>query len=77
MKKNLEILRTDDLYPDGVKITVDWADMIVGSSIFIPCVDTTTAKNQVKAVFKGKKWDYIMDIRAESGILGVRVWRTL
>lgn len=75
--KSLEILRANDLYPDGVKITVEWADMVVGASIFIPCIDTTKAKEQLKTVFKGKKWEYSMDIRVESGLLGVRVWRTL
>jgi len=56
---------------------VEWADMAVGTSIFIPCIDTTKAKGQLKTVFKAKKWEHSMDIRVESGLLGVRVWRTL
>ena len=75
--KNLEILRAYDLYPDGVKITVEWDDMVVGASAFIPCINTTKAKQQLKVVFNAKEWALKVDIRVESGFLGVRVWRIL
>ena len=75
--KNLEILRAYDLYPDGVKITVEWGDMTVGASAFIPCINTTKAKQQLKSVFNAKEWALKVDIRVESGFLGVRVWRIL
>ena len=75
--KNPQILRTSDLCPDGVKITVDWKDMVVGASAFIPCVNTTKAKKQLKIVFGDKKWGFKADIRVENELLGVRVWRIL
>jgi len=36
--------RIDELSPDGVLIVVQWDVMGVGSSAFIPCIDTVTAK---------------------------------
>ena len=34
-----KVLKVDDLNPDGLRITVDWEDMSVGASIFVPCVN--------------------------------------
>ena len=34
------VLKVDDLNPDGVRIVVKWDDMVVGASVFIPCVKT-------------------------------------
>ena len=31
-----KVLKVDDLNPDGLRITVDWEDMSVGASIFVP-----------------------------------------
>ena len=75
--KNPQILRAYDLHPDGVKITVEWDDMVVGASVFIPCINTTKAKQQLRLVFNAKKWELKAGIRVESGLLGVRVWRIL
>ena len=37
------MLRLDDLDPDGVKVVVDWGKMVVGASVFIPCINTQKA----------------------------------
>ena len=34
------VLRTYDLYPDGVRVVVKWDELQVGMSIFIPCINT-------------------------------------
>ena len=49
------VLRTYDLSPDGVQIIIDWGCMVVGSSIFVPCINTPEAIRQAKAITKGKK----------------------
>lgn len=71
------ILRDYDLAPDGVQVVVDWDDMHVGTSVFIPCVNTDKAKEQVKELFREKAWQYLMRVRIEDGRLGVRAWRIL
>ncbi len=73
----MTVLRNHDFYPDGVRITVEWEAMQVGTSIFIPCIDTEKAKKQVKQVFLEKKWQFLTKIRVENKCLGVRVWRTV
>lgn len=71
------VLREYDLNPDGVRIIVDWDTMSIGTSIFIPCVNTQEAKKQLNAFFQQQSWEHIMKIRIESGKLGVRIWRIL
>ena len=44
------VLKLHDINPDGLRIVVDWGAMVVGSSIFIPCVNTTEAIQQVKKI---------------------------
>ena len=71
------VLRKYDLNPDGVRVIVDWEDMEIGMSIFVPCVNTEKAKDQIKAFFYTQTWDYLLKVRIEGGKLGVRVWRTI
>ena len=68
-------LRLDDLDPDGVKIIVNWDKMATGSSIFIPCINTEKAKNQLQKVAKAKKYEVSLKIHIENGMWGVRMWR--
>ena len=71
------ILKSDDLNPDGVRIIVDWDNMVTSSSVFIPCVNTQKAIQQVKTIAKTKGWDVKAYVRVENNKLGVRIWRIL
>lgn len=71
------IPRTDDLHPDGIRVTVDWAKMVVGASIFVPCINTEEAKKQIAKIAKTKGWETKVVTRIEDGRFGVRIWRTL
>ena len=44
------VLRLHDLNPDGVRIVVDWGSMVAGSSVFVPCINTTKALEQVRRI---------------------------
>ena len=70
-------LKTDDINPDTVKVVVQWDDMVVGASVFVPCVDTEKAKQQLEKVAELKSWQVATRVRIESGIFGVRMWRTV
>ena len=71
-------LKTRDLNPDGVRIVVDWGAMVVGSSVFIPCVDTDKAMQQVRRIcVDDMEWDIRVRSVLEGAFLGVRVWRLL
>ena len=66
----------DDLHPDGVRIVVNWDDMVVGSSVFIPCIDTTAARSQARSVAVRRKWTIKVTPQIENQLFGVRIWRT-
>jgi hypothetical protein len=72
-----KVLKIDDLNPDGLRITVNWGDMEVKSSIFIPCVDTEKGKEQLKKLAKRKNWEFDTQVCIEGGKLGLRAWRTV
>ena len=70
-------LKTDDINPDTVKIIVQWDKMVVGASVFIPCIDTEKAKQQLEKVAELKSWQVEMRVRIENEMFGVRIWRTV
>ena len=70
-------LKTDDINPDTVKIIVQWDKMVVGASVFVPCIDTEKAKQQLEKVAELKSWQVEMRVRIEDEMFGVRIWRTV
>ena len=48
----MKIAKIDDINPDGLKVTIDWAAMDVGTSFFLPCINTEKARKQLKSVAK-------------------------
>ena len=66
-----------DLDPDGVHIVVQWDLMQPGSSVFVPCINTTEAILQCKKIAAQKDWEIETRTRIESGRRGVRIWRIL
>jgi hypothetical protein len=69
------VLKNFDLNPDRVRIIVNWEKMIPNASIFIPCVNTEKAIDQVNKVAKRKNWGIKIHVRIEGNKLGIRVWR--
>ena len=72
-----KVLKVDDLNPDGLRITVDWEDMSVVASIFVPCVNTEKGKEQLNKLAKRKEWGFDTQTCIEDGKLGLRTWRTV
>jgi hypothetical protein len=77
MMMDQKVLKIDDLNPDGLRVTVNWDDMGVKSSIFVPCINTEKAKNQLQKLAERKKWEFDMQVCVENKKLGLRVWRTV
>tara|TARA_R110002073_G_scaffold102509_3_gene232692 strand:+ start:48 stop:311 length:264 start_codon:yes stop_codon:yes gene_type:complete len=69
------VLKIDDLDPDGVKIIVNWDDMVTGASVFIPCINTEKAMNQAAKILLDKGYKTEARVVVENSILGVRIWR--
>jgi len=71
------VLRKDDLNPDGVRIIVKWGDMVAGSSVFIPCINTQEAMRQSAKILINKDYKTEARVVIENKILGIRIWRTV
>lgn len=69
------VLTLDHIAPDGLRIVIDWDEMEVGASVFVPCINTSVAKSQVKAIFQRRGWSMRYTIRPERELWGVRFWR--
>lgn len=70
------MLMLDDIAPDGVRIVIQWGKFTVGTSIFVPCINTKKAREQLKAITNRKKMKTESRVCTENGLLGIRVWRT-
>lgn len=68
-------IRLTDLAPDGVLILVDWDNFVVGSSVFIPAINTTELIAQFYEVSDTYKWYIEHRFRIENGKQGIRFWR--
>lgn len=77
MRLRQGILRSGDLNPDGVRIVINWDNMVTSSSVFILCVDVQEAVRQIKNVAETKGWTLETQVRIENNKLGVRIWRIL
>tara|TARA_Y100001951_G_C11190281_1_gene211101 strand:+ start:365 stop:592 length:228 start_codon:yes stop_codon:yes gene_type:complete len=71
------VLKKDDLNPDGVRIIVKWDDMVAGSSVFIPCINTQEAMRQSAKILIDKDYKTEARVVIENKILGIRIWRTV
>jgi hypothetical protein len=63
--------------PDGVPIEVAWEKFSIGASVFIPCMNTVKASQQVKYVTAHMDMLVQVTTRAENNKWGIRVWRTM
>ena len=68
-------MKTDDLNPDGVRIVVNWDNMVVNASIFIPCINIDEATKQVKDIALIKGWEILTRVTIEDNKFGLRIWR--
>lgn len=67
----------NEISPDGVVFEVYLDRFTVGTSMFIPCINTDKAVRQIKKITKltSKQLEYRVVIEAEK--YGVRIWRVL
>jgi len=72
----MDVLKLDDVGPDGARFTVNWDQLRVADSVFIPCINVALADKQVRAIFARRHWEIRVAVRTENDILGIRIWRT-
>tara|TARA_R100001143_G_C3283567_1_gene97870 strand:+ start:289 stop:516 length:228 start_codon:yes stop_codon:yes gene_type:complete len=71
------VLKISDLNPDGVRIIVAWDELVVGASVFIPCINTEEAMKQAAKIVVEKDFKTEARVVVEDEILGIRIWRTM
>jgi len=71
----MEVLKLDDIGPDGVRMIVDWDRMRTADSVFIPCVNVAKALKQIEPIFARRGWKKRAHVSVENHILGLRIWR--
>ncbi len=68
-------LSRSDISPDGVRIIIDWSGFVVGTSLFIPCVNAKQAVNDIVSASGIERRHLTKRVCIEKGKYGVRVWR--
>jgi hypothetical protein len=56
---------------------VDWGIFLVGSSLFVPAINTAKLKHQMYAIAQEQGWKLTAVERIEDERWGVRFWRLL
>lgn len=59
----------------GIDFSINWAKFSVGTSFFVPCLDTEHAISQVKRTTKRLRYAIEIRVVIEQGVQGLRVWR--
>lgn len=70
------MMRTFDINPDGVKLEINWEDMVIGASLFVPCINTNKARQQLERIAEDWGWEFIIKVVLENHKWGIRLWRT-
>lgn len=69
--------KDDEIAPDGVRIAVNWDELAIGWSVFVPCIATSRAKNQLNSIATARGIRLRHYICVEQGMYGIRIYRTL
>ncbi len=70
------MLMVHDIDPDGLRVVINWDRFTVGTSFFVPCINTKKAREQLKKITNSKEFSTESRVCTENGLLGIRVWRT-
>lgn len=77
MRKRYSTLRTDNVNPDGLQFVIDWKNLSIGASIFIPAINTTHLIKEMHQIAKDKNIKLEERILIDGGKWGVRFWRIM
>lgn len=68
---------TSPINPDGVPIFLNWNNLVVGTSVFIPALNMRLLKRQMTKEAAWRQVHVVGMERIEGGKLGMRFWRVL
>ena len=56
-------------------MAIDWDELTLGKSVFVPCIDTTECIKQVRKITDKKGMILKVKAKVENKKYGVRFWR--
>jgi hypothetical protein len=62
--------------PDGIGVSIPFNTWEVGMSVFVPTLNASKLRQQLRPYFKHQGWGMQSVERVEGGKLGLRIWRT-
>lgn len=63
------------IYVEGIRFKVDWNAFVVGTTFWVPCLNTDDVIRQLKEICAKRDIKVRMIESVERGVLGVRIWR--
>jgi len=60
---------------ENLSYNIDWSKFRVGTSFFVPCLNTDAAREEVLRITKRIHMPVVTKVVIEEGIKGLRVWR--
>jgi hypothetical protein len=60
---------------ENVSYQINWKAFRKGTSIFIPCINPPSAKDEIMATMRRLKINVVTKVVIEDGVRGMRIWR--
>ena len=60
---------------EKISYSIDWGEMRVGQSFFVPCINHRVARKAIRAIADRLKMELVIKIVIEEGVKGLRVWK--
>jgi hypothetical protein len=66
---------SQDIDPDGVALRIKWERLVLGGSVFIPCINSEECEKQIKKITNKLGFRIRIKRRIENKKCGIRIWR--
>ena len=60
---------------EGIPVVIEWHAMRLGTSFFIPALDTEPLAQQILSEAKKRRFKLVHKEVVENGLIGLRFWR--
>jgi hypothetical protein len=60
---------------EGVPVIIEWHKMVLGSSFFIPCLDSRSLAKEILVAARQRKIRLVYKEKVENAKIGLRFWR--
>jgi hypothetical protein len=68
--------KQNQIFNEGIPVIIEWHAMVLGSSFFIPALDTEPLIKSILISAKQHSIRLKYKEKIENGLIGIRFWRT-